>query len=1190
MHVLLLALAVPDTLGSDWPTARGPAEGTYATAGAGDITGTTGGFPIYGWTTSYSTTSYNVGYSAVFDASGDGSPETLGVTRGRVYQWDASGAVLAVSDSMATPAIHGIYDLDGDGLEQELVVVGSGVGGGVFIYDATTLARLWRSSDPGLNGGGSIAETAMVDTDGDSVPELLWSSSFTGYADYRLVSFESGFGAPVEVVFALPSTSSGLLPPVSGAYYGVPGGFAVEQGQVVTMIEATDRTATGAVCSTDESRCLRLVGQYTGVHASFTVGDRLSFDADGDGDSEYLSTSVNDLGAIDLTVLDPSAGATTDEAVAWQYRYGNGAGVPIDRFVYAPGGQGFASSAGGRAVVATVYNDEATETNRAGVPIDDCASAADEYAVIAFDAVTGTPLANLYGTRAYGVVDADADGVPEILTVDDDTSAIEGWELVCEGPGITGAWSSCADTGCTLEQAWAVSGDLPLLLPQQIDPSAWHVVEASTAATPDLDGDGAPEILVSDDGDLVAFHIEPDGTATVAGRYPLGACSTVGGWTGTGADTWILLEGVGCHTVLDATLTPLSAPNLVDDNQGVGLALVGDVGHSVIALANRIYADPSSTAAMAAPTETLGETPVRFADLDGDGIDELITYAQTLTAGWRVVVYDWTGLAYTQRWRVTSTDVEALDRSITIAYAPYQFTTGDFNGDGQDDVALLAVDPTRGAAAFPERGTLLYLDGVDGSLINRQVAPPTGQSATYAEPMQAADLCAGTTCPGTDGIDEVVLIGATSVSWFSPSAGYLLGWSIDTSSEALWGDFDGDGEPELAVAAGFSQTNGYRVQVMELDGTLSWEVIPGSASGIPYTMHAAADIDADGALDIVVGGGYGEITAYSGVDGALLSGFPVYLDAGLAETERHENMRRVLQILLGDIDGDGNVEAVVAHDDGYLYAVNVSPAEGLPSLAWALYIGSPVSSVRAIDADDDGTLELLVLANDGRAQLIDGGEVTVDITAPEDGACTSEASLEISGTAEEAAEVEVYLQGVPLGRVAVTDSAWSTFVTWPSEGEFRVEAWAVVDDALVASDTITVTYFDDADADGVSECNVDCDDNDPARYPGAEELCDGVDADCDGAISDESDDDGDGYLACEECDDAHAEAFPGGVEVCDELDNDCDEEVDDNLDCNSILYHRGGGGFGCISAGTTPLLPTALLLALGLCGVRRRRA
>ncbi len=1185
----MLHLIASLALASDWPTARGPAEGTQFTAGLGDITGVDGGYPTYAWRADYSTTSYTSGYSVVLDADGDGRPETLGITRARVHIWDEDGTLVAVSDSLASPFITGLYDLDGDGLANELVVAGTGVGGGVFVYNAATLALLWRSADPGLNGGGSIAETAIVDVDGDGVDELLWSTSFTGYADYRLLSFQFGFGAPVEVTFPLPTTSSGLLPIVAGAYAGAPGGFLVEQGTAITWIEASDRLAPGAVCSADESRCLRLVNQYTGVHASGTSGDRLSFDADGDGDSEYLSTSSNDLGAVDLTVLDPSAGLDTTTAILWQLRYGVGLSGPIDRMVYGVAGQGFASSAGGSAVVATVHGSGTDETDHVGAPADDCVDAPDDDAVIVFDAVTGAPLANLVGAAARGVVDADGDGISEVLVQDDVLGEVSGWELVCASPDLGGDWSSCTDTGCTLEQAWAVTGTLPLVLPQSIGATSSYIDPTVVPVVLDLDGDGLPEVVVDTGTDLVAYKVLADGTTTEVGRHTQGSCGTIGGWTGTGADTWLLLEGTSCHTVLDATLQVVSSATLTDDTQGVGLALFGDVGRAapVVAIGSRIFGDPSTAGGMAAPLQTLNDVPVRFDDLDNDGRDELISYRQGVNGDWRVTVYAWTGASFSESWRVTSTELGGADRNISATWAPYQFTVGDFDGDGDGDIAFYALDYTRGAAAYELRGTLFFLDGGDGTLLSSFVAPELGTSTSYAAPMQAADLCDGATCPGTDGVDEVVFVGASSVTWYGTN-GYLLGWSSPLTSEAVWGDFDSDGEPELALGAGFTSTSLYNVEVVELDGTLRWQATPLSTSGMPYTMHAAADVDEGGGLDLVVGGGYGEITAYSGADGAVLAGFPVDLTAGAVYAEQPGPMRRVLQVALADIDGDNHVEAIVAEDEGYVYAVNLAPAEGPPSLAWSSYLGSPVYAVRPIDADGDGSLEVLVLPNDGSARLIDGGQTFVDILLPDDGSCSGEATLEVSGTAADADEVEIYLQGLSRGRVPVaSDDTWSISLEWPSEGTFRVDAWAVVDDELVASDSTIVTWYDDADGDGVTECDDDCDDANPDRYPGAEEACDGIDADCDGLVSDESDDDGDGFLACEECDDASTAARPDGVELCDGVDNNCDGDVDEGDVCASTGTFHGGGGCKCDSGSGTGGLWLGFALVAAVAARRR---
>ena len=84
--------------------------------------------------------------------------------------------------------------------------------------------------------------------------------------------------------------------------------------------------------------------------------------------------------------------------------------------------------------------------------------------------------------------------------------------------------------------------------------------------------------------------------------------------------------------------------------------------------------------------------------------------------------------------------------------------------------------------------------------------------------------------------------------------------------------------------------------------------------------------------------------------------------------------------------------------------------------------------------------------------------------------------------------------------------------------------------------------YADLDGDGVPTCEGDCDDGDPLTYPGAEELCDGLDNGCTGAVpDDEIDADGDAFAECAgDCDDGSADTYPGASEVCDGLDNDCD--------------------------------------------------
>jgi len=102
---------------------------------------------------------------------------------------------------------------------------------------------------------------------------------------------------------------------------------------------------------------------------------------------------------------------------------------------------------------------------------------------------------------------------------------------------------------------------------------------------------------------------------------------------------------------------------------------------------------------------------------------------------------------------------------------------------------------------------------------------------------------------------------------------------------------------------------------------------------------------------------------------------------------------------------------------------------------------------------------------------------------------------------------------------------------------------------------------DDGDVDGYSTCDDDCDDVDPDTYPGATELCDGADNDCDGSPGvDEADADGDSWMICDgDCDDTNPAVNPGESEdTCDGLDNDClpatEDEPDGDGDGASVCF------------------------------------
>ena len=90
----------------------------------------------------------------------------------------------------------------------------------------------------------------------------------------------------------------------------------------------------------------------------------------------------------------------------------------------------------------------------------------------------------------------------------------------------------------------------------------------------------------------------------------------------------------------------------------------------------------------------------------------------------------------------------------------------------------------------------------------------------------------------------------------------------------------------------------------------------------------------------------------------------------------------------------------------------------------------------------------------------------------------------------------------------------------------------------------------DADGDGHFSCVDDCNDSNTAVYNGAPELCDGLDNNCNGLIDDGAgtDADSDGYNNCtapRDCNDNNNTVYPGAPELCDSLDNDCDGSIDE---------------------------------------------
>ncbi len=240
------------------------------------------------------------------------------------------------------------------------------------------------------------------------------------------------------------------------------------------------------------------------------------------------------------------------------------------------------------------------------------------------------------------------------------------------------------------------------------------------------------------------------------------------------------------------------------------------------------------------------------------------------------------------------------------------------------------------------------------------------------------------------------------------------------------------------------------------------------------------------------------------------------------------------------------------------------------------------SGLLTVDLVNDGVVDLALA---GVTVNVDGGtavaDVAVDAALPVDGVLEVEIALDadsnatIDGTVSfdfgSAGKVQVRLRandcatGDPSAydvdedgvSVCGGDCDDAVFSVHPGASEL---ANGDDDDCDELTDEGTVAFDDDGDCmcevapcvGSVTNCATitagDCADDDPSVYLGAVEvLGDGVDGNCDGEVdSGSSDVDGDGYSPLgKDCDDLDPAVHPGARELPDGVDQDCDLTVDE---------------------------------------------
>lgn len=174
---------------------------------------------------------------------------------------------------------------------------------------------------------------------------------------------------------------------------------------------------------------------------------------------------------------------------------------------------------------------------------------------------------------------------------------------------------------------------------------------------------------------------------------------------------------------------------------------------------------------------------------------------------------------------------------------------------------------------------------------------------------------------------------------------------LENLKSVTFGDFDRDGNPDLAAVAMDSGTMGIFLGSGQRDFPRRW-LFPAGPS--PYVLRRA-DLDRDGKDDLIVARRNGLTLLLGWATGVQAFHPPVFLETG----------GTISSVSLLDLDGDEDLDLAVTDRGGNRASVLIGRGERSFEPPLSFDVGAGPSSVLGLDVNNDGRLDLVTTDQEG---------------------------------------------------------------------------------------------------------------------------------------------------------------------------------------------------------------------------------